>query len=247
VLAAGVVFVGLFGLVVGSFLNVVISRVPLRLPVTFSSACPGCGARIGWRDNIPVLSWLLLRGRCRECAMAISVRYPAVELLTGGLFVLLAARFRGSATLPAMLVLVAGLIALAFCDLDGLVLPKRILYPTALLVSAALTSAAAAAGDWRRLGIAGACAAVAFGAFLAGHLVSPEGLGFGDVRLAPLIAGPLGWLGVGYAVLAFALGAFLGAGTGLALIAVGRRGRRDPLPFGAFLAVGAVIAVAMAA
>lgn len=175
--------------------------------------------------------------------MRISARYPAVEVLTGGLFVLVALRFGWSTTLPAMLVLVAGLIALAFCDLDRMVLPKRIFYPTAVLVAAALVGAAAAEGSWRRLGVAAACAAVAFVVFLVMHLASPQGLGFGDVRLAPLIGGSLGWLGLRYALLAFVAGAFLGAVIGLALIASGRRGRRDPLPFGVFLALGAVIAI----
>jgi leader peptidase (prepilin peptidase) / N-methyltransferase len=244
VTAVGVALVGLCGLAVGWFLTVVIYRVPQRLPVTRPPfACPHCRTPIGWRDNIPLASWLLLRGRCRACSMRISAHYPAVEVLASGLFVLVALRFGWSTTLPAMLVLVAGLIALAFCDLDRLLLPKRIVYVTSLLVAAALVGAATANGEWRRLGVAGACAAAAFVAFVGIHLASPGALGFGDVRLAPLIGGALGWLGVRYALLAFVLGAFLGAITGLALIALGRKGRRDPLPFGAFLAVGAVIAL----
>jgi leader peptidase (prepilin peptidase)/N-methyltransferase len=242
--AVGLALVGLLGLAVGSFLNVVIYRVPRRLSVAKPpSACPGCAAEIAWRDNIPVLSWLMLRGRCRACRMRISPRYPAVELLTGGLFVLVAVRFGWSTTLPAMLLLVSGLVALAFIDLDQLLLPKRIFYPTALLVGGALVGAAAADGSWRRLGVAAACAAGAFLVFFAMHVASPNGLGFGDVRLAPLIGGALGWVGARYALLGFITGAFLGAVIGMALIALRRHGRRDPLPFGVFLALGAVVAL----
>lgn len=238
------VIAGVYGLVIGSFLNVVIYRVPAHKSVVRpASACPGCGTPIASRDNIPVISWLLLRGRCRSCGMAIPARYPVVELLTGAIFALVALRFGWSPTLPAMLVFVAGLIALAFCDLDHLVLPKRIVYPTGVLVGVALLAAAAGTGDWHRLWVALACAGGGFVVFFAIHFASPRSLGFGDVRLAPLISGTLGWLGVGYAVIGFLLANFLGALVGVALIAARRSSRKTPLPYGVFLAAGAVIAL----
>lgn len=237
---------GLCGLVVGWFLNLVIQRVPQHLSVVRPPpTCPGCGTRILGRDNVPILSWAVLRGRCRGCAMRIPVRYPLVEALTGGLFVLVALRFGLSPTLPAMLVFVAGLTALAFCDLDRLVVPKRIVYPTGALVSAGLIAAAASTGAWHRLGVAAACGAGAFGLFLVIHVASPRAMGFGDVRLAPLISGTLGWLGVQFAVVGFVLANLLGALIGLVLIAAGRSSRRSPLPYGALLALGAVLALSL--
>jgi leader peptidase (prepilin peptidase)/N-methyltransferase len=235
---------GLYGLVIGSFLNVVIHRVPERRSIVRPpSACPQCGARIAARDNVPVVSWLLLRGRCRTCRAPISPRYPLVELLTGILFSLVALRFGWGPTLPAMLLFVAGLVALAFCDLDHLILPKRIVYPTGVLVEAALVGAAAATGEWRRLAVAAGCAAVALAVFRAMYFVAPRGLGFGDVRLAPLIAGALGWLGVGYALMGFLLANILGVAIGLALMAARRASWRTRLPYGVFLAAGALLAL----
>ncbi|MGH9076091.1 MAG: prepilin peptidase [Acidimicrobiales bacterium] len=244
--AAVVAVAGLYGLAVGSFLNVVIHRVPLHLSVVRpGSACPGCHAPIAARDNVPVVSWLVLRGRCRACAMAIPARYPLVEALTGALFVGVALRFGLSPSLPAMLIFVAGLTALCFCDLDRLLLPTRIVYPTAALVGLSLVAAAAGTGSWHRLGVAAACAAGGFGLFFTIHFVSPRILGFGDVRLAPLIAGALGWLGVSYAIAGFLLANVLGVAVGLALIAARRHSRSSALPYGAFLAAGAVAALGL--
>ena len=125
-----IVGAALYGLAIGSFLNVVIARVPAHRPVSRPpSACPQCAVPIQRRDNIPVVSWVVLRGRCRACRAPISARYPLVEILTAGLFVEVVLRFGWSWSLPAELALVAGLVALAFCDLDHLVLPKRIVYP----------------------------------------------------------------------------------------------------------------------
>ena len=127
---------GIYGLVIGSFLNVVIWRVP-------PSHCPGCDAKIANRDNIPVVSWLMLRGRCRKCATSISARYPLVEILTALLFAAVGARFAHSWALPAFLVLAGALVALSIIDLEHFVLPNRIIYPVdgALLVLLAGASA----------------------------------------------------------------------------------------------------------
>lgn len=233
-----------YGLAVGSFLNVVIYRVPAhRSIVTPPSGCPGCGARISARDNIPVLSWVALHGRCRGCEMRIPARYPLVELLTGAAFVAVALRFGWSWTLPAEVVFVSGLIALSFIDLDHLLLPRAIVYPLAAAVLAALVLAAGIQGSWHRLWVAVLCAAAELALLWSINRVSPRSLGFGDVRFGPVIALALGWLGWRYAFWGFLAANFVGALVGAILMAAGRAGRRTPVPFGVFLSVGAFAAM----
>lgn len=232
----------LYGLVIGSFLNVVIYRVPNKQSVVRPpSACPGCAERISVRDNIPVLSWILLRGRCRTCGMRISVRYPLVEVLTAVLFMSVALRFGWSWTLPAEIIFVAGLVALSFIDLDHMLLPRQIVYIIGAGVAAALLVAAAHDNAWHRLEVAAICAAVEFAILFTINFVSPRSLGFGDVRLGPVIALALGWLGWRYAFLGFLAANLIGAVVGIALIAVRRAGRRTPIPFGVFLSIGAFL------
>ena len=232
------------GLAVGSFLNVVIYRVPRKESIVRPrSACPNCGTPIADRDNIPVVSWLILRGRCRHCHEPISVRYLLVELLTAGLFAGAAARFGAHWVLPAYLAFLAGLLALAAIDLEQLLLPKRIVYTTLIIVSGLFIVAAGATGEWHRLGTAFASGAGAFAAFFTLNFINPRWLGFGDVRLALLMGVGLGWLGPGTALLGFFLGFLLGAVVGVALIAAKRLERRSPVPFGVFLSAGAALAV----
>jgi leader peptidase (prepilin peptidase)/N-methyltransferase len=235
---------GLFGLAIGSFLNVVIYRVPRGESVVHPrSHCPSCGTPIAERDNIPVVSWLLLHGRCRHCRAAISIRYPAVELATAALFAGAAARFGADWALPAFLALLAGLFALACTDLELLLLPKRIVYPTLVIVSGLLLVAALGTGDWHKLGTAAACGGVAFAFFFAINFINPRWMAFGDVRLALLIGVGLGWLGPGTVLLGFFLGFLLGAVIGVGLIVAKRIGPRTPVPFGVFLAAGTALAL----
>jgi leader peptidase (prepilin peptidase)/N-methyltransferase len=230
-----------YGLVVGSFLNVVIFRVPAGQSIVRPpSACPGCEHRIGARDNIPVVSWLLLRGRCRNCGQPISVRYPLVELLTAAVWVAVALRFGWSWSLPAELAFVTGLIALAFIDLDHMKLPRVIVWPLGIAVLLLLVLAAAIHGTWHRLVVAVICGAVEFAVLYLINRVSPRSLGFGDVRLGAVLGLALGWLGWRYAFWGFLAANFLGAVVGVALIVAGRAGRRTPIPFGVFLALGAL-------
>jgi leader peptidase (prepilin peptidase) / N-methyltransferase len=239
-----VVGAALYGLAIGSFLNVVIYRVPAgKSIIRPPSACPVCEQPISARDNIPVLSWVLLRGRCRNCSAPISVRYPLVELLTGAVWVAVALRFGWSWTLPAMLVFVTGLIVLAFIDFDTLKLPKVIVWPLGLTVGALLILAAAIEGTWHRLLVAIICGAVEFALLFLINFTSPRALGFGDVRLGAVIGLALGWLGWRYAFWGFFGANILGAVVGLVLIAVHRAGRRTPIPFGVFLAIGAFLAL----
>ena len=234
----------LMGLAIGSFLNVVIYRVPRRESVVSPrSACPSCGVPIAAWDNVPVLSWLLLQGRCRSCHLPISARYPLVELACAGLFAGTAARFGFDWALPAFLVLLAGLLALACTDLEHLVLPKRIVYPTLALVGVLLLLAAAVTDRWHNLLVAGLSAIAWFVVFFALNALSPRLLGFGDVRLAPLLGLALGWLGVRYVLLGFFAANVIGAVVGIALIATKRISRRQQIPFGVFLALGTALAI----
>jgi leader peptidase (prepilin peptidase)/N-methyltransferase len=234
----------LFGLAVGSFLNVVIYRVPRgESIVTPRSACPSCGAPVRERDNVPVLSWLLLRGRCRDCKERISARYPLVELACAALFAGTAARFGFQWDLPAYLALFAGLLALSCVDIEQMLLPKKIVYPLTLLVLALFLMASLATGQWHNLAIAGACAAGWFIVFFAMNLISPRLLGFGDVRLSLVLGLALGWLGVSYVLLGFFAANVVGAAAGLTLIATKHMTRSDRIPYGVFLAAGCAVAV----
>ena len=235
---------GVLGLAIGSFLNVVIYRVPRgESVVSPPSACPSCGTELAARDNIPVLSWLLLHGRCRTCAEPISVRYPLVELSTAALFAATAARLGRTWALPAFLVLMAGLLSLAIIDAELLILPKRIVYPVLGMVSGLLVLAAAMDHEWHRLGIGAICAVAWFATFLVINLANPRLLGFGDVRLAPVLGLSLGWLGVGYFLLGFIAANLIGAIVGIALIASKRASRDSQIPYGVFLALGTAVAV----
>lgn len=232
------------GLAIGSFLNVVIHRVPAGLSIVApGSACPGCGSPVKPRDNIPVLSWLLLHGRCRSCNAPISARYPLIETLTAVLFLLVAARLGTTWSLPAELTFTAGLIALAAVDVERFLLPRAIVYPVSIVVAACLLLAAGAEGRWSNLGVALLCAAVAFGLFFAINFVKPAWMGFGDVRLAGLIGLALGWLGPWYVVIGFMAANVAGALLGVGLMLSGRATRKTALPYGVFLAGGSMIAI----
>ena len=241
-LAAAICFV--IGLCVGSFLNVVIYRVPRRESVVRPrSHCPACEAPIADRDNIPVLSWMLLRGRCRSCGARISVRYPLVELGTAVLFVAAAVRLGATWQLPAFCVFFASLLAISVIDLDHYIIPNRVIYPTLAVTIPLLVVAAAADGSWDHLRNAAIGGVAGFAVLLAIHVAVPRGMGFGDVRLAGVIGMMLGWLGLRYLFLGLFLAFLLASIIGVALIAARLRSRKDAVPFGPFMALGAVLAV----
>lgn len=231
-----IVFVAvLFGLVVGSFLNVVIHRVPRRESIVWpASHCPHCGEPIRPLDNLPLLSYLLLRGRCRNCKEPISARYPAVEAVTGFLFGAAAYEFGASLALLPALVLIPVLIALAAIDLEHRLLPNVIVGPAAL-VGLALSILADPAGWWTYPLSAVAVA----GALLGLALVYPGGMGMGDVKMGGMLGAILG----PYAALAVFLGALIGAVGGGLLMVAGKVRRRSALPFGLFMAVGGLISL----
>jgi leader peptidase (prepilin peptidase)/N-methyltransferase len=244
VLALLIVGCALLGLCVGSFLNVVIYRVPRHESIVSPrSRCPSCSAPIKEYDNIPVISWLVLRGRCRNCHAAITPRYLVVELIGGALFAGLAARVGFVWELPAFLIFLSSLLALSCIDLELLVLPKKIIYPTLILVTLFLVAASAATHEWDRLLIGAIYGAGWFVVFFLMNFASPRVLGFGDVRLAPLLGLALGWLGWRYVVLGFFSANVIGAVIGISLIAMKRMKRDQPVPYGVFLAAGTTLAI----
>jgi leader peptidase (prepilin peptidase) / N-methyltransferase len=234
----------LLGLAIGSFLNVVIYRVPRgESIVSPPSACPHCGTPIANRDNVPVVSWLLLRGRCRSCAGPIAIRYPLVEATTSVLFATAALRYGFDAALPAILVLLAGLFALACIDFELRLLPRKVVYPLLAMVVLLLVAASIGTGNYRALWIAAACAVAWFGLFFVINRVDARYLGFGDVRLALVLGFGLGWLGVVTALVGFFAANLLGVVVGLTLLGMHRIDRNEQIPYGVFLAVGAAIAI----
>jgi leader peptidase (prepilin peptidase)/N-methyltransferase len=237
--------IGLLGLAIGSFLNAVIWRVPRgESVVSPPSHCPGCDAAISPRDNIPVISWLVLRGRCRHCSCHISVRYPLVELLTAGLFVATAARIGIHADLPPYLCLAAVGVALALIDLDVQRLPDVLTlpsYPVLVALFAIAAGVDARGGDFVRalLGMV-----VVFAFYAVVRFAYPAGMGLGDVKLSGIVGLALGWLGWGPLVVG-AFAAFLvGATVSIGLVLLRDGGRKTRVPFGPFMLIGVAIGVA---
>jgi leader peptidase (prepilin peptidase)/N-methyltransferase len=235
---------GVFGLVIGSFLGVVVDRIPRKESIVSPpSHCVSCSAPIRGYDNIPVVSYLVLRGRCRACGVHIPPRDAVLELGTGALFVLLAWRLASVWALPAFCVLAASLIAISAIDVEHLRIPSPIVYATAVLGVPLLVLASAGTHRWTALLAAVIGGAAAFAAFFALFYAVPKGIGFGDVRLAGVCGGFLGWIGYREVILAFVL-SFIVAGVPAAiLLALHKVQRRTQIPFGPFLAGGTVITV----
>ena len=232
------ILLALAGLLVGSFLNVVAHRLPSGASVVGGrSMCPGCGATIRAYDNVPVLSWLVLRGRCRDCAAPISARYPLVEAGTASLVGAVAVVHAGDAPrLVLGVVLVVLLVPMALIDLDHRIIPNRLTGPAAVL-ALALGTALDPGGELSRV-LSGLGAG---GFFLLAAIASPGGMGMGDVKLA----GVLGlFLGAPVAVaLLVALVAGVLVGGGIIAAKGVAAGRKTAVPFGPFLALGGVVAL----
>lgn len=252
-------FAALLGLLVGSFLNVVIYRVPLgKSIVSPPSSCPSCGERIrGW-DNIPVLSWVLLRGKCRTCGLPISARYPLIEASSAVLFGFVGARFLApiaEAGVDAAFVASTAIVGVAFLhfaaisialaaiDLDTHRLPNVLTLPSYIVAIVLFAIAALLSGDWSGLLRSVIAGAALFAAYFAMAFAYPQGMGLGDVKLAGLIGVYLGWLGWG-SVIVGAFGAFvLGGAFSVFLIATRRAGRKSGIPFGPWMLAGAFVGV----
>jgi leader peptidase (prepilin peptidase)/N-methyltransferase len=222
------------GLALGSFLNVVAARVPLhRSVVSPGSACMSCRTAIAWYDNVPLLSWLLLRGRCRACSARIPFRYPAVELAMGLLVAGCVLRFGISGRAAVGAFFCAALVAVTATDLEHRIIPNRIVVPAAAVVLAAQTALDPSV-EWVVAGFAASAFLLAFA------LAYPAGMGMGDVKLALLMGAALGrsvTVGLMVGMLAALLPAVV------LLVRHGSKARKMAIPFGPFLALGSVVAL----
>lgn len=265
--AFGYVIAAVFGAIIGSFLNVVIHRVPLEESIVFpNSRCPSCGAVIAFYDNIPVVSYVLLRARCRGCRQPISFRYPAVELLTAALFVAVAWHDGLSVALPFDLIFTSALLALIFIDAEHMILPNVITYPGIVFALVAriaipylsgtphfddlpsLSQGAFAGMPLWVTSLAGA----AIGALIGGgslwlmgwtweKLRGIEAMGLGDVKMMFMVGAYLGWR---LTILTIFVGVLTGSIIGVVLMARQReRNMQMLLPFGIFLGLGAIAAL----
>jgi len=227
----------ILGLLVGSFLNVVIARVPEGRSVWAPrSACPRCGALIAWYDNIPLVSFLVLRARCRGCRAGIPWRYPIVEAATGGAFALAYVLLGPTPEFLVAVVLLAALIAITAIDLRHQIIPDVISLP-GIVVGFVANSLLPGGVGWldSLIGIA-----VGGGLFLVIILVSGGGMGGGDMKLGAMLGAFLGWkLGL----LALLLGVLAGGAVAVVLLLLGRKGRKDAIPFGPYLALGGAVAL----
>jgi leader peptidase (prepilin peptidase)/N-methyltransferase len=255
------------GMIIGSFLNVVAWRVPRGESIVAPpSACPGCSHPIRARDNVPVLSWLLLRGRCRDCRVPISPHYPVIELLTGAAFVVIAlwgaptlvraagldastpspqpAALVGAAIqLCAFLYLAALTVVLSDIDISIRRLPNAIVLPAYVVGAASLALAALLQSEPERLAVAAIGMVGSFVFYAIPALIYPAGMGFGDVKLAGVLGIFLGYLGWAQLIVGVAAAFVVGALAGIAIMLVRRSGRGTPIPFGPWMFAGAWIGV----
>lgn len=263
----GLIFTFVFGSIVGSFLNVVIHRVPNELSIVFpNSACPKCDSPIKPYDNIPILSWLVLGGKCRNCKAPISARYPAVELLTGVVFAVVFWQLGFTAFLPVGLIFAAVMISLIFIDAGHMILPNVITYPLFVFVilvrvlypivfdTGYFSDMAYAPATWMSGYPAWASSLVSalFGALAGGgslwlvgelwkRLRGVEAMGLGDVKMMLGVGALLGWR---LTLLSIFLGAFSGAVIGVAMIARNKdKDMQAQIPFGIFLGTGSLLAL----
>ena len=229
----------ILGLCLGSFLNVCIHRIPQRKSIVRpGSTCPGCGSKIQARDNIPVLSYLLLSGRCRRCGRKISPRYPLVEALTGAFALAVFLRFGWSPESFIYLAFICALTAVTFIDLDHRIIPDVISLPGILL-------GFAAAGPLNAVTLAEAALGILLGggslyavALIYRTLRKAEGMGGGDIKLLAMIGAVIGWKGVVFTLFS---ASFLGSAAGLLVVWRSGGDMRHALPFGPFLSAGAIL------
>ncbi len=227
----------LVGAITGSFLNVVIYRLPRKESLAApGSHCPRCKEPVKWYDNIPIVSYMVLQGQCRNCGQPITPRYPTVETLTGALWVVAGIQFGMDWPLLPALLLISVLIAIFYIDLDHYIIPNVIVLPAAVIGLAA--NVAISPGDWWVYVVAGLGAGIFF---LAVALLYPggSGMGFGDVKLACMLGFFLGGAILPGLFLSFAIGAF----SGIFLLLTGQKGRKSRIPFGPFMAIGSIIAL----
>ena len=235
-----IVIVALFGLIVGSFLNVCIYRLPRRLSVVWpASRCTSCGRALRWYENIPVLSYLALGGRCRTCRAPISIVYPVIELVTAATFLLMFARFGLQPLLAVKLVFGCAMIVLLVIDLQHRILPNAITVPGIIAgVTASLLVPPPGWLDSVIGAVAGAGVLFAISELYL-RVRHEEGLGMGDVKMLGMIGAFLGWK---LMLVTMVIASILGSIVGLTVIAARKGGMKSALPFGTFLAIGALVA-----
>ena len=229
-----------FGLVIGSFCNVVIHRLPLGASiVTPGSHCPSCKTPIRPWDNIPLVSYLLLRGHCRACKERIPLRYPAVELLSSVLYVMLWLKFGLSVPLLIYAALTSALLTVALIDYDHKIIPNTITLP-GIVIGLGLSILSVLNIDVLPITPLASLLGVLGGGvfFYLIALVSRGGMGGGDIKLIAMIGAFLGWQGAFFTILS---GALLGSVVGVSLMVLGKKGRKDKVPFGPFLSIGAIL------
>ncbi len=235
---------GVLGLIIGSFIGVVVDRVPRHESIVSPpSHCVACSAPIRAQDNIPVVSYVLLRGRCRGCGARIPPRDAMLELGTGTAFVLLAWRLGSAWTLPVFCVLAAGLVAISAIDVEHLRIPSPIIYVTMALGVPLLVLASAGTDRWAALLSALIGGVACFVAFYVLWFAVPKSIGFGDVRLAGLCGGFLGWIGYREVLAGFLLSFVIAGVPAVVLLALHKVERKTQLPFGPFIAAGTFVAV----
>jgi leader peptidase (prepilin peptidase)/N-methyltransferase len=229
------------GLAVGSFLTVAVHRVPAgESLVRPRSRCPRCGTQLRAVDNVPVFSWLVLRGRCHACEARISVVYPLTELATGALFVAAALFFEDVWAAALMAPFLGLLFALSVIDLRHRKIPNRLVYPAVLLAAAWVVVADLAGSELSA--VSAGLGFLAYGvALLIVAFISPRGMGMGDVKLAGLVGLVLGSLDLAHVAVAAGLGILFG-GVGAIVALLAGAGRKTPMPYGPFLAAGATVA-----
>jgi leader peptidase (prepilin peptidase)/N-methyltransferase len=230
-------FMALFGLVIGSFLNVCIYRLPRDLSVVWpASRCTSCGREISWYENIPVLSYAVLRGRCRTCGEHISLMYPLIEILTAGVFVATYAAFGLSWLLPVRLLFGSAMIVLLVIDFEHQILPNEITIP-GIVVGLAASFVAEPGPRDALIGAVAGGGALWLVAWAYERVRHQEGMGFGDVKMLAMIGAFLGWK---LMLLTLVGASLLGSLTAGALMATRRAGWQSKLPLGTFLAIAAV-------
>jgi leader peptidase (prepilin peptidase)/N-methyltransferase len=232
-------FIFIFGLVIGSFLNVVIYRLPRHESIVEpGSHCPSCGKPIKPYDNIPVLSYIILRGKCRYCHAVISPRYPVVELLTGFIFVLVYLKYGLSIDTLVLLILCASLIAITFIDIDHRIIPDKISYPGTIIGFLSSFFVSINNPINAIIGMLVGSGILFLTAFLYKAFTGIEGMGMGDVKLMAMIGAFLGWEAAIFTVI---ISAFIGSLIGIGFILFAGKGKRYAIPYGPFISVSVVI------
>jgi len=238
--SVGLIFAILFGLCLGSFLNVCIYRIPLKKSIVYpSSSCPQCGKKIRFYDNIPLVSYIILRGKCRSCGSAISLRYPVVEAVSGLISAALFMRLGVSPQYFVFLLFAASLVIISFIDLQHRIIPDMISLP-GILVGLGVSLLKLTPVSWldSLIGIIAGGGFLYLVAVFFEMLTRREGMGGGDIKLLAMIGAWMGWKALPFIIL---ISSITGTLIGAASLIAARKGLRTKIPFGPFLALGALI------